>query len=406
MTRTRGTLAAAALALGCSAAGAQELPPQFGRYMPLYPGLYLGAGVATDERHRSFGQSGHEVAGATPQTPGRTRFPETTAVSSFTWHFPMFESSRVPFFSSRTHLAQLTFRWTETSARGALAAFAADASDDAYSEADRLENNGAGVGDVTAQFGSFLVGSPAKTWRTRRRTPFALLALAGVTLPFGEYNRDAPVNAGANTASAQGTLGLHWQPWPGGFVDAGYGRREFFRNYDPQFGALAPAEQGDEVYWDASFAQRLGRDWYFSVFFFDREGDPNAYRDPRFAPNQSSPPNATTSNDPTPGTYRDGGTKLNARGVALHYFVTQRWLAGLSYTHPQYGRSGQFLLPYTEHSPAGCVDGSTGCNAAAGEVILVDGLGPARTYSSNRLTLTLTYNFGLGDTYSCPGCRP
>src|SRR5690349_14256814 len=245
MARIWGVLAAVAAAW-CSVAGAQELPPQFGRYMPLYPGLYLNAGVVTDERDRSFGQDGHIRASATPQTPGRTQFPETTAVTRFTWHFPMFESSRVPFFSSRTHLAQVTFRYTETRARGALAAFAADASDDSYSEADRLENNGAGLGDVTAEFGSFLAGSPSRTWRTRRNTPFALLALVGATLPFGEYNRDAPVNAGANTAAVHGTLGMHWQPWPGGLVDAGYGRREYFRNYDPQFGALAPAEQGDE----------------------------------------------------------------------------------------------------------------------------------------------------------------
>jgi hypothetical protein len=398
-----GRWAALAAVLCAGAAGAQELPPQFGRYMPLYPGLYLHAGVAQDARDRVFDADGRARGSAAPQTPGRTAFPETATVASLTWHFPIFETSGIPFFSSRTHLARATLRHSRTRADGALAAFAADASDDSFTEADALENNGAGLGDLTVEFGSFLAGSPSKRWRTRTRAPFALLGLVGATLPFGDYNRDAAINAGTNTASAHATLGLHWQPWPGGFLDAGIGRREYFQNYDPQFGALAPTEQGDERAWDAGFAQRLGRSVYFSVFFFDREGEANRYENPRFAPN-SSDPAPGTSNDPTPGTYRDGGTKLNARGVALHWFVTQRWLAGLSYTHPQYGRSGQFLLPHTVHSPAGCVDGSTGCSSNPGEVILVDGLGPARVYDTQRLTLTVTYNFGLGDAFDCDGC--
>jgi hypothetical protein len=402
MARVAGVLGCIVALHGGCALG-QELPPQFGRYMPLYPGMYLHAGIAQDERDRSFDQSGSARASAAPQTPGRSAFPETAAVASFTWHFPMFESYRLPFVSSRTHLARATLRHVDTRSEGALAAFAADASDDSFTEADALENNGAGLGDLTLEFGTFLVGSPTKGWRTRKATPFAVLALIGATLPFGDYNRDAAINAGANTSSVHGTLGVHWQPWDGAFVDAGIGRREYFRNYDPQFGALAPAEQGDDIYWDAGFAQRLARDLYFSVFFFDRDGASNRYKDPRFAPN-SSDPDPGTSNDPTPGTYRDGGTKLNARGVALHYFITQRWLAGLHYTHPQYGNSGQFLLPHTEHSPPGCVDGSTGCNSAPGEVVLVDGMGPARVYSTNRVTLTVTYSFGLGDAYDCTGC--
>ena len=406
MSRAVRGLAIAAVLHGGVAHAQQDLPPQFGRYMPLYPGLYLDAGLTQDDRDRSFDASGATHATAAPQTPGRTSFPESTLVTSFTWHFPMFESYDLPFLSSRTHLARATLRYTETEARGALAAFAADASDDSFTEADKLENNGSGLGDVTVQFGSFLLGSPAKDWRTRERSPFALLALVGGTLPFGDYNRDAPINAGTNTASVQATLGLHWQPWPGAFIDAGIGRREYFENYDPQFGGLAPSNQGDDTSWDAGFAFKVWRGLYANVFFFDREGEPNRYEDPRFAPNSSDPPNATTSNDPTPGTYRDRGTKLNARGVALQYFVTQRWLLGLHYVHPQYGRSGQFLLPHTEHTPAGCIDGSTNCQSNPGEVILVDGMGPARVYSTNRVTVGITYNFGLGDAFSCSGCAP
>ena len=390
----------------CAAhAGAQELPPQFGRYMPLYPGLYFTGAYATDDRDSSFDQSGRDTSSAAPQAGGRTAFPEDTYAADFTWHFPMFESQALPFFSSRTHLARVKLRFIDTRATGALADFAADSSDDASTEADNLANNGSGVGDVTLEFGSFLAGSPASTWRTRKHTPFALLATVGGTLPFGVYNRDAPVNAGSNTASVHLNLGLHWQPGGGTFIDAGLGWREHFQNYDPQFGALAPTEQGDETTWDLSLGKRLLRDLYVTVFFTDRDGKPNLYESPRFAPNQSPPPNATTSNDPTPGNYRDRGTELNARGISLQYFVTQRWLAGLHYTHPQRGRSGQFLLPYTEHTPAGCTDGSSGCQSQPGEVNLVDGMGPARAYSSDRLTLTVTYNFGLGDTFTCRGCE-
>jgi hypothetical protein len=398
-------LGLALAAVHAGSARAQEPPPQFGRYMPMYPGLYFTGSYTQDDRDTSFDQAGHDVRTAAPQAGGHTRFPERSYTGAFTWHFPMFESYNVPFFSSRTHLARVTLRYTDTKAEGVLADFAADASDDSYTEADKLENNGSGEGDVTAEFGSFLYGSKASGWRTRAATPFAVLAVFGATLPFGAYNRDAPINAGNNTAAVHLKLGAHWQPWPGGFLDAGLGRQEFFDNYDPQFGALAPTSQGDEFSWDASLGQKVWRGLYASVFFTDRHGKANLYEDPRFAPNQSPPPNGTTSNDPKPGVYRDGGTELSARGVSLQYFVTQRWLAGLHYTHPQSGRSGQFLLPYTEHSPAGCIDGSTGCQSNPGEVILVDGMGPARSYSSNRLTLTVSYNFGLGDAFTCTGCE-
>ena len=35
----------------------------------------------------------------------------------------------------------------------------------------------------------------------------------------------------------------------------------------------------------------------------------------------------------------------------------------------------------------------------------VDGMGPARTYSTDRLSLTVTYSFGLGDPFTCTGCE-
>ena len=56
-------------------------------------------------------------------------------------------------------------------------------------------------------------------------------------------------------------------------------------------------------------------------------------------------------------------------------------------------------------SPAGCTPGGSGCTTSDGGSVLVDGMGPARSYASPRLTLAITYQFGLGDFYPCPGCQ-
>lgn len=398
---TRFLLSAALLA--CSPAWAEEPPPQFGRYLPLYPGLYFNGGYGQDERDWTFDQSGHEQPSAAPQAGGRTAFPEKSAFGTFTWHFPMFESYGLPFFSDRTHTARMTLRYVDTRADGRLAEFVADGSDDARSEADDLHNDGHGVGDLTLEFGSFLLGSSG--WRTREQHRFAVLLLAGVNVPTGAYDRDAPVSAGSNTWYFQGRLGLHWQPWDGAFLETGFAHRDYTNNEEPAFGALMPHKQGDDRLFDLSLAQRFTRDFYASAFLTRRQGQPNEYRNPQFAPNAPPHPDANTDSYPAPGVYRDGGTELQANGLALHYFVTQRWLAALHYTHPQDGRSGQFLLPFREKSPAGCIPGSTGCTSNAGETVLVDGMGPARTYSTDRLMLTVTYNFGQGDAFTCTGCE-
>lgn len=394
---------AIALAAAMPAAQAEELAPALGRYMPMYPGLYLSTGYAQDERDWSFDQNGHERASATPQTPGRTAFPEQSGHATFTWHFPMFESYGLPFFSSRTHTARMTLRYVQTRTEGALAAFVADDSDDARSEADDLKNDGHGVGDLTLEFGSFLLGSDG--WRTRSERPLALLLLAGVNVPTGVYDRDAPINAGSNTWYFQGRLGLHWRAWDGGFIEAGAAHRDYTNNEEPAFGGLAPHKQGDDFLLDLSLTQRLARDLYAGVFLTHRQGQPSEYRNPQYAPNAPPHPDATTDSYPAPGVYRDAGTELRSHGLTLHYFLGQRWLASLSYAHPQDGRSGQFVLPFNERSPSGCVPGSTGCNVDSGESVLVDGLGPARSYSTDRVTLTFTHNFGLGDAFTCAGCR-
>lgn len=402
--RRAGRILACVAGLQACAAAAQELPPQFGRYMPLYPGTYLHAGVAQDERDRSFDAAGRERASAAPQTAGgRTAFPEDAAVAAFTWHFPMFESAKVPFFSTRTHLARMTLRYADTRTTGPLADFVADEADDARSEADGLRNNGSGVGDLTLEFGSFLAGSGK--WRTRERTPFALLLLAGVNVPTGVYEREGPVSAGTNTWWFQGKLGLHWQPWDGGYVDAGAAVRDYLRTDEAMFGGLAPIRQGDDVFYDIGYTQRLARPLYLGVTFDFRYGDPSVYRNPQYAPNAPPHPDANTDTYPTPGDYRDAGAELKSRTTSLYWFVTQRWMAALHYTHAQDGRSGQFLLPFSTRSPSGCIPGSVGCTVGAGDTVLVDGLGGARAYASERITLTITRNFGLGDAFPCTGCR-
>lgn len=405
MSRAVGILAIAAALHGGAARAQDDLPPQLGRYLPLYPGLYLDAGFWQDDRDRSFDAAGREQPSAAPQAPGgRTGFPQDAGVASFTWHFPMFESQGLGFLSTRTHLARMTLRYGDTRTEGALADFIEDDADDARSEADDLRNNGSGVGDLTLEFGSFLAGSG--NWRTRERTPFALLLLGGVNIPTGVYERDGPNSVGTNTWWFQGKLGLHWQPWDGGFLEAGWAHRDYLNTDEAMFGGLAPFKQGDDRVLDVGYTQRLARDLYAGVTFWFRDGDPNVYRDPQYAPNAPPHPDASTDTYPTPGHYRDAGTELNTRIVSAYYFITQRWMAGLHYTHAQDGRSGQFLLPFSTRSPSGCTPGAAGCTVDTGDTILVDGLGGARVFSTDRLTLTITHNFGLGDTFSCAGCGP
>lgn len=400
----RGLLVLAALA--AAPLHAQDEVPQPARYRALYPGLYFNGSIARDERDATYDQAGDERASAAPQAGGQTAFPETSAAGQFTWHFPLFESQGVPFFSSRTHTARMTLRYVDTETEGALAAFAADGSDDARTEADDLHNEGHGVGDVTLEFGSFIFGS--RGWRRAERHDLSLLVLGAVTLPTGTYDRDAPVSAGGNTWSFEGRVGLHWQPWAGALLDGGAAWRDYTNNEEPAFGGLMPHKQGDEGRLDLSFAQRLAPGLYAGAFGTLRDGEPNEYRNPSFAPNPpaatSGPPDATDVY-PTPATYRDGGTALRTAGLSLQWFVTQRFLAALHWQHPLAGRSGQFLLPFSEKSPPGCVPGASNCTVSPGDTVLVDGMGPARAYASDRLTLGVTYHFGQGDVFTCTGCE-
>ena len=48
--------------------------------------------------------------------------------------------------------------------------------------------------------------------------------------------------------------------------------------------------------------------------------------------------------------------------------------------------------------------GATGCMTEPAETINADGQGAGRVYASSRLFFSLQWQFGLGDTYDCPGC--
>ncbi len=377
--------------------------PQFGRYMPLYPGQYLDLSYETDEGDRAFDANGRERDSAVQSWPDPTAWPRDSLNAALTWHFPWFESYGAPFISSRTWMARISLRHARTSTRGGLTAFINDTSDDASTDADDLRNNGSGIGDMSFEFGTYLFGSPTETWRVRDRSPLALLALLGFTANFGAYDRDAPVSAGSNSPSAHAQMGLHWQPWPGAFLDAGLKYTEYFKNQDPAFGALAPAQQGSDLDLDLSLGQRLLPGLYLNLFATAREGGANVYENPRFAPNPPSPPPGSDTY-PTPGRYRDGGTALRTLGVSLSWFVTQRLRLSLDWTRPVAGESGAFELPYTIRTPEGCTAGATGCSTVDGERIITDGFGPARVLASDRLSLHLSFSFLERDTFNCRGC--
>lgn len=388
------------------AASAAQATPTFGRHMPLYPGQYLNASFSSDDGDRAFAADGSERDTSVPSLAGRTQLPRDAVEMRLTWHFPLFETYELPFVSSRMWVAAASLRFADTQAEGALADFALDDSDDADTDADELRTGGSGVGDASLSLGTYLYGAPSSQWRTRERAPLAVLARLGLDFPVGDYHRDAPVSAGSNTPALWLELGLHAQPWNGAFIDAGLRLTEYYKNQDPAFGALAPSQQGDRWSWDLSLAQRLGGGVYLSVFASGFDNEANRYDNPRFAPNP--PPTDipfNTDNYPTPGSYFDRGTELRSAGVGLSAFLTQRLLLGLHYSRPLSGRSGEFDLPYTNRTPAGCTPGSVGCLLRDGDSVRVDGLGPARSLASDRLTLTLQFNFLARDTFNCVGCE-
>jgi hypothetical protein len=403
-------LAAALLLLAPLAAPGQDLAPEPGRYLPLYPGMYWTGALSQDPRDSSFDAGGNRRGSAAPSS-GDTSFPERAFISAFTWHFPMFESQGIPFVSSRMYLARATLRYVDTRTEGALAAFADDASDDASTNADSLKNSGKGVGDLTLEFGSFLYGAPASGWRNGCHGPVTVLLLASMKAPTGVYEHEAPDNAGSNHWTFGGTLASSWQAWNGGFVDAGLGYRAHSINYQPEFGGAAPFRAGAERTLDLGVGQRVARGLFLSAFAADRRGSANQYRNLEYTPGApaapaASPGNYSSRNFPTPGTWFDGGTALRAIGVGARYFPGQTWRVSLDWTRPLSGKSGEFDQPFTNRqcTVAGGAGAATCTDAPAGSAH-VDGLGEARAYASDRLILGVTHQFGLGDAFSCAGCR-
>ncbi|MEQ1437811.1 transporter [Fontimonas sp. SYSU GA230001] len=392
----RGVIRATSAALLLMAARAQAdvADTTLGRYLPLYPGLYLDLRDAHDPRDRVFDAGGDERDTATPSLAGHSSFPLHEVAARFTWTFPLFESQGVPLLSSRLHTARATLRYARVRARGRLA--------DYVGSRDDLTDDGSGVGDTTLEFGTFLWGG--SDWRSEASAPGgAGLLLLGINVPTGVYEHEAPVNAGTNHWAFHAQLGGAVRPWAGALFEAGAGYRVHLVNYEPQFGGLAPSEQGDDAWIDLSLAQRLLPGLHLSVSLAERRGRANRYDDPQYAPNApAAPPNSDTY--PTPGRYADDGTSLRSAGLALHWFATQRVLVSAGYVRPLAGRSGEFDLPFTSRSPAGCIEGAVTCTTSPGETVRVDGLGPARSYASDHWAVSLRYNFGQGDTFTCVGC--
>jgi hypothetical protein len=384
----------AILALALSASQAPAAVPDLVPYRPLYPALYASAAFETDAGDESFDAAGQRRDTALPNLQGRGELPGDALDFRLGWTFPLFEQDALPFFSQRLHTARVNLHYADLESKGALGEF--------IDTRSGLQRAGGGTGDVTLEFGSWLSGSAR--WREGVTGPLSTLLLVGLNLPVGVYDREAPANAGSNHLSAHLKLGAHGSPWRGAFLDGGLGMRIHGRNEEPAFGALTPAERGDELLWDLHLAQRLRTGWYLVAGASGSEGEANTYRDPRFT---TQPTAAAPGSDvaPVAGRYRDAGTDTRLARLGLHWFATQRLIAALHWTHPFDGQSGEFDLPLQQRSPAACTPGVLGCLTSSAGSVRQDGFGSARSLASDRIGLTLTWQFGQGDTFSCAGCR-
>lgn len=387
MSRVR--LAVLLLGLSSAAGAAPELAP----YRPLYPGLYLETSIEIDPRDESFDDDGDRRDSALPLTEGASELPERRLEARLRWSFPLFEQEGYGFLSSRLHTARVTLRYADVDARGVVAKLA--------QEDPLLEVPSSGLGDTTLEIGSYLSGSA--NWRAGRTGPLSTLLLLGLTIPTGEYDADAPANPGTHHPSVHLKLGAHGTPWGGALLDAGLAYRVNGRDEEPQFGAQAPARPGDELLWDLQLAQRIGPGVYGLLGVEGQAQSDNQYDNPRLmAPLQASLPLADRI--ALPGRYRDQGTEAIDAALGLRWFVTQRLVLGAHYSRPLSGQSGVFEVDLADRLPAGCnIDAPTCVQVPAGSTPL-DGLGSARRFASDRIGLSLTYQFGLGDPYACPGC--
>lgn len=370
-------------------------PPEFLPYRPLYPGLYLDAGIEVDTGDESFDDDGRRRDSALPGLAGRSKLPSRELDLRLAWTFPLFEQEALPFLSNRLHTARVRLRYRDLASDGAIGDFIDTRTD--------LQRAGGGLGDLTAEFGSYLSGSAQ--WREGVTGPLSTLLLVGLRLPVGVYDREAPANAGSNQLAAHVKLGAHGAPWPGAYADAGLGWRVVGRNEEPAFGALAPTDPGDEWLWDLQLAQRLRPGLYLALGAQGVEGAASGYRDPRFTTAATAAPAPGSDLLPVAGTYHDDGHASRAAHLGLHWFATQRLIAALHWTHPFDGHSGEFDLALQQRTPAGCAPGVIGCVTTPAGSVRQDGLGSARSLASDRIGLTLTWQFGLGEPRACAGCR-
>lgn len=382
MSLPRG-LAGATLVL--FATSAQTAPPEFTPYRPLYPGLYLDAAFESDPGDRRFDASGQRRDSALAAPLASSELPRQALALRMAWTFPLFEQEAWPWISSRLHTARLTFSYAELESNGAIASLIDTRAD--------VQRSGGGLGDVTAEFGTFLSGS--RDWREGRTGSLATLLLLGLSIPVGVYDREAPTNAGSNHLAAHVKVGAHGTPWHGAFLDAGVGYRVHGSNEEPQFGALAPAEPGDAWLWDVQLAQRLRPGLYLAISASGSEGEANGYRDPRFTTVATSAP-PLSDVVPVPGRYADEGTDARLARLALRWFVTERVAAALYWTHPFAGRSGEFDLPLQQRTPAGCAGGTLGCLSVPAGSVRQEGYGEAQSLAADRVGLSLTWQFGTG----------
>lgn len=385
---TRRLVAAAGLCHGMAASAGEALDFEFGRYLVKYPGLYATVLVSDDPRDASFDADGAERDSALPAYGDGVALGETRLQTTLEWTFPWFEAARIPLVSRRLWMGRASFGYASLDTGGAVR--------DEVRERG-LVYAGEGITDVILEFGPVLHGS--RDWRRRTATPLSVLLLGHALLPVGERSADAPNNAGINVPAYGAELGLHARPGWGLLADAGLRWRAFLHNAEPAFGGHEPARRGDELVFNATFARALLRDFYLALSWRESRGQPNEYENPRFAVGEPQAGPGTES-VPVPGTYRDDGTRLSELGLSLHWFATQRLRLGLHYVEPLAGESGSFELPYRLRLED--CEAINSCDPKPNGSARVDGLDGARRFASERLMLSLLWQFGQGDAWWRP----
>lgn len=359
----------------------------FGRYLAKYPGMYASAALVHEPRDEIFDAKGDRVGSSVPTYGPDNAFPQTTGRVRLEWHFPFFETEAIPFVSARLWTARAQMGYARGDTEGAIAGAARARGGEPYSD---------GLTDLELDFGPVLYGS--RNWREREATPLSVLLLAGLRIPVGERNADAPNNVGANTFAWRLTLGAHARPAPHWLVDAGLRWQGYAVNQEPAFGAQEPARQGADLAADVTLARRLVPDWYLSASLYARRGDANAYSDVRFAANEPQP-DLLMETFPSRDTQHDGGTRELKLDLGAHWFATQRVLVALRWQHPLAGESGEFDLPYLQQLQDCEALPLLGCDPQPNGAAHVDGLGAARVYASDVVWLSASWNFGQGDPW-------